>query len=831
MTEQHTPQPDQQVNSEVDTSYGASSIQILEGLEAVRKRPGMYIGDTSDGTGLHHLVFEVLDNAIDEALAGHCNDIHVTIHADNSVSVTDNGRGIPTGIKRDDKHKPKRSAAEIVMTELHAGGKFDQNSYKVSGGLHGVGVSCVNALSKWLRLTVRRDGKKHLMEFHRGVPQERIVEEVNGELLSPMLVVGDTENRGTEVHFMADETIFGKVEYHYDILAKRIRELSFLNNGVHIQLIDMRDGKEDNFALAGGVKGFVEYINKNKQTLHPTIFHVVGEKESVGVEVAMQWNDSFNESVLCFTNNIPQRDGGTHMTGLRAAMTRVLNKYIIDNEIAKKAKIETSGDDMREGLSCVLSVKVPEPKFSSQTKDKLVSSEVRAPVEEVVAKALEQYLQETPNDAKIICGKIVDAARARDAARRAREMTRRKGVLDGVGLPGKLADCQEKDPAKSEIYIVEGDSAGGSAKQGRDRKFQAILPLRGKVLNVEKARYDKLLASEQIVTLITALGCGIGKDDYNLAKLRYHRIIIMTDADVDGAHIRTLLLTFFYRQMPEMIERGYIYIAQPPLYKIKAGKDERYLKDTHELNQHMLRLALQGSELIPSENATPIAGDALGELARSYLLAQAVVDRLSRLYDASALEAVMDGIVIDLASEEGAKVTAAALEAKLRDDPLKPEVSVTPQYDPIREVRSLRVERRHHGNIKVSVIDEEFLLTADFQQLVTTANTFKGLVGSKAMIKRGERSMAVADFKSAMKWLIADAERNVSKQRYKGLGEMNPGQLWETTMDPSVRRLLRVQIEDAIAADGIFTTLMGDDVEPRRAFIESNALRAGNIDV
>ncbi|TKC83485.1 DNA topoisomerase (ATP-hydrolyzing) subunit B [Trinickia terrae] len=821
----------EQQNTQPDNSYGASSIQILEGLEAVRKRPGMYIGDTSDGTGLHHLVFEVLDNSIDEALAGHCNDIHVIIHADNSISVADNGRGIPTDVKTDDKHDPKRSAAEIVMTELHAGGKFDQNSYKVSGGLHGVGVSCVNALSSWLRLTVRRNGKKHFMEFHRGVAQNRVIEEVNGETVSPMLVVGDTENRGTEVHFMADQTIFGTVEYHYDILAKRIRELSFLNNGVRIRLTDQRSGKEDDFAFVGGVKGFVEYINKTKTVLHPTIFHIVGEKEGVGVEVAMQWNDSYNENVLCFTNNIPQRDGGTHLTGLRAAMTRVINKYIADHEIAKKAKVETSGDDMREGLSCVLSVKVPEPKFSSQTKDKLVSSEVRAPVEEVVAKALEEFLLETPNDAKIICGKIVDAARARDAARKAREMTRRKGVLDGVGLPGKLADCQEKDPAKSEIYIVEGDSAGGSAKQGRDRKFQAILPLRGKVLNVEKARYDKLLSSEQIVTLITALGCGIGKEDYNLDKLRYHRIIIMTDADVDGAHIRTLLLTFFYRQMPEMIERGYIYIAQPPLFKVKAGKDERYLKDSAELNAHMLRLALQGSELVASEGAAPIAGDALGELAKSYLLARAVVERLSRLYDENALEAVMDGVSIDLSSEASTEASARALEAALRNDPLKPEISVHPMYDQVRELRSLRIERWHHGNVKVSVLDEEFLLTADYQQLLNTANTFKGLIGNGALIKRGERSMAVSDFKSAMKWLIADAERNVSKQRYKGLGEMNPEQLWETTMDPSVRRLLRVQIEDAIAADGIFTTLMGDEVEPRRAFIESNALRAGNIDV
>ncbi|VVE66435.1 DNA gyrase subunit B [Pandoraea anapnoica] len=819
---------------QAENGYGAASIQILEGLEAVRKRPGMYIGDTSDGTGLHHLVFEVLDNSIDEALAGYCDDIHVVIHADNSISVTDNGRGIPTGIKFDDKHEPKRSAAEIVMTELHAGGKFDQNSYKVSGGLHGVGVSCVNALSTYLKLTVRRDGKKHFMEFHRGVPQNRELEVVDGVETSPLKLLGDTDKRGTEVHFLADETIFGKVEFHYDILAKRMRELSFLNNGVRIRLTDQRTGKEDDFAFGGGVKGFVEYINKSKTVLHPTVFHVMGERDGIGVEVAMQWNDSYNETVLCFTNNIPQRDGGSHLTGLRAAMTRVINKYIAESEIAKKAKVETTGDDMREGLTCVLSVKVPEPKFSSQTKDKLVSSEVRAPVEEYVAKALEDFLQETPNDAKIICTKIVEAARARDAARKAREMTRRKGVLDGVGLPGKLADCQEKDPALCEIYVVEGDSAGGSAKQGRDRKFQAILPLRGKVLNVEKARFDKLISSEQIVTLITALGCGIGKDDYNIDKLRYHRIIIMTDADVDGAHIRTLLLTFLYRQVPELIERGYVYIAQPPLYKVKHNKDERYIKDESELAQYMLKLALNNAELTPSTGAAPISGDALGELTRSYQLSDGVIERLSRLYEPSVLTAVTEGVEINLDTEEAAAKSAKALEAALSNDPLAPEITITAVTEEVENadpVVSLRVDRRHHGNVKVTVIDPDFLQTADYAQLQKTAETFKGLIGEGATIKRGERSQPVTNFKSAMKWLMADAESKLSKQRYKGLGEMNAEQLWETTMDPTVRRLLRVQIEDAIAADGIFTTLMGDDVEPRRAFIESNALRAGNIDV
>ena len=825
--------------------YDSSSIQILEGLEAVRKRPGMYIGDTSDGTGLHHLVFETVDNSVDEALAGYCDEILVTIHADESISVRDNGRGIPTDVKWDDKHDPKRSAAEIVMTELHAGGKFDQNSYKVSGGLHGVGVSCVNALSRWLKLTINRNGKTHFIEFERGVPKDRVIEEKDGVAISPIKVLGDTTRRGTEVHFLADDTIFSKVEYHYETLSKRLRELSFLNNGVRIRLQDLRNNKEEDFAFAGGVSGFVEYINRAKNVLHPNIFHIRGEKDGVTVEAALQWNDGYNEQVLCFTNNIPQRDGGTHLTGLRAAMTRVINKYIEENEIARKAKVDTSGDDMREGLTCVLSVKVPEPKFSSQTKDKLVSSEVRAPVEDVIARGLETYLLEKPNDAKIICSKIVEAARAREAARKARDMTRRKGVLDGIGLPGKLADCQERDPAKSELFIVEGDSAGGSAKQGRDRKFQAILPLRGKVLNVEKARFDKLLASEQVATLITVLGTGIGSglgsDDFKIEKLRYHRVIIMTDADVDGSHIRTLLLTFFYRQMPELIERGYIYIAQPPLYKIKQGREERYLKDDVELDQYMLNLSMMQAALVPARNAEPITGDALAAIARKYVMADAVVERLSRLMDHDTLHELMDGLALNLDSADEAHASAERLQAALLKNvhqisrSLAPAVEVTAHADESGEKWHLRIIRHLHGNQKVSIITQDFLKSSDYKVLSDVAQTLRGLVGEGAEVRRGEgekvRSQPVGSFREAMRWLLADAEKGVSRQRYKGLGEMNAEQLWETTMDVNARRLLKVQIEDAIAADQIFTTLMGDNVEPRRVFIEENALGAQNIDV
>lgn len=820
-------------------AYNASSIQILEGLEAVRKRPGMYIGDTADGSGLHHLVYEVVDNSIDEALAGFATHVEVTIHTDNSVSVVDDGRGIPSMIKWDDKHKPKRSAAEIALTELHAGGKFDNNGYKISGGLHGVGVSCVNALSTWLRLTVRRDGEARFLEFQRGKVINRIVEEqadpITGQkvIVSPMKLLGPTNRRGTEVHFLPDTEIFEKVtEFSYETLLSRLRELSFLNSGVSISLKDLRTSHEASLKTDKGLVAYVEYKNQSRTVLHPKIFHAKGTVLSSGspveVEIAMQWQDGYNESLTAYTNNIPQRDGGTHVTGLRAAMTRVLKNYIAEHEFNKKAKVDPEGDDMREGLTCVLSVKVPQPKFSSQTKDKLVSSEVRPAVEDIVSRELELYLEQNPNDAKIICEKIVTAARAREAARKARDLTRKTGI--GGGLPGKLADCREKNPAYSELFLVEGDSAGGSAKQGRNSQNQAILPLRGKVLNVEKAAQDKLLDSEQIRMLTLALGTNIGKN-FDISKLRYHRIIIMTDADVDGAHIRTLLLTLFYRQMPELIENGYVYIAQPPLYKVQRNsKDKgRYLKDEAEMSAYLTDLALQGAELYPNAEAikteNPIRGTALETLTAEYLQANSVISRLGGVIDRAVLLAIAAGVELSLENTFDAQESARKLEQEMRD----PNVHVEAVWSEEKEKHLLKIHRMKHGNMKTTVVHPEFLLSTDYQKLRESSKMLQGVIGDGARVSRGKNDAPVKNFGEAVDWLMKQAEKGIIRQRYKGLGEMQPAQLRDTTMDPQYRRMLRVRIEDAVNADAIFSMLMGDVVEPRRAFIESNAL-FGNID-